>query len=76
MKKDELYKVYLEYLDWRLENSQISRGKWSLLKISNAGFESFKSNFENNEHFKDKVIKIKVSENRDKKINDIFDDFD
>jgi hypothetical protein len=74
MKNDKLYEDYLNYLDFRLEKSQISRGKWSLLKISKQGFESFKLNFENDEHFRNKIIKIKISKDRDKKISDIFDE--
>lgn len=76
MKEDDLYQDYLNYLDWRLNEGQINRGKYSLLKISNTGFEDFKKSFEKDEHFRGKVLKIKISERRDKKIDDIFDDFD
>lgn len=76
MKKDDLYQDYLNYLDFRLKENQINKGKYSLLKISNNGFEEFKKMFENDEPFRQKVIKIKISEIRDKKIDDIFDDID
>lgn len=76
MKHDELYQDYLNYLDWRLNHGQINKGKYSLMKISNTGFEDFKKLFESDEHFREKVLKIKISEVRDKKIDDIFDDFD
>jgi hypothetical protein len=75
MKEDELYIDYLNYLDWRLNESQISKGKYSLLKISESSFNQFKNSFENDEHFRNKIVKIKISEIRDKKIDDIFDDF-
>ena len=76
MKKDDLYQDYLNYLDFRLKENQINKGKYSLLKISSNGFEEFKKMFENDEPFRQKVLKIKISEIRDKKIDDIFDDFD
>ena len=37
---------------------------------------SGKKLFESDEHFREKVLKIKISKVRDKKIDDIFDDFD
>ena len=76
MKKDYLYQDYLNYLDFRLKENQINKGKYSLLKISSNGFEEFKKMFENDEPFRQKVLKIKISEIRDKKIDDIFDDID
>lgn len=76
MREDKLYEDYLSYLNWRLHESQISKGKFSLLKISTESFNQFKFNFENDEHFREKIIKIKVSKIRDEKIDDIFDDFD
>jgi hypothetical protein len=76
MKNEELYHEYTTYLDWRLNNSQISKGKWSLLKISRQSFEDFKLKLENDETFNDKIIEIMKTEIRDQKIEDIFDDFD
>jgi hypothetical protein len=76
MKDDFLYEDYLRYLDWKLSESKINRGKYSLLKISSESFNSFKFNFENDEHFREKILKLKISHERDIKINDIFDDFD
>lgn len=76
MKNDELYLEYATYLDWRLEKSQISKGKYSLLKMSRQSFDDFKNRFENDETFSDMIIEIMKSEIRDKKIDDIFDDID
>jgi hypothetical protein len=76
MKNDELYPEYISYLDWRLNESQISKGKYSLLKISKDAFEDFKTKLENDETFNNKMIEIVRAEMRDKKIDDIFDDFD
>jgi hypothetical protein len=76
MKNDELYLEYVTYLDWRLSESQINKGKWSLLKISRQAFDEFKNRFENDETFSDMVIELMKTEIRDQKIDDIFDDFD
>ena len=76
MKNEELYQEYVTYLDCRLNQSQISRGKWSLLKISRQSFEDFKLKLENDETFNDKIIEIMKTEIRDQKIEDIFDEFD
>jgi hypothetical protein len=76
MKNDELYPLYLSYLDWQLNEYKINRGKWSLLKISNSKFEEFKTRFENDELFSDRILELYKSEIRDKKIDDIFDDID
>jgi hypothetical protein len=76
MKNDELYPEYISYLDWRLNESQISKGKYSLLKISKSSFEDFKKKLENDEYFNNKMIEIVRMESRDKKIDDIFDDID
>jgi hypothetical protein len=43
--------------------------------MSRSSFEDFKYKFENDELFSEKIIKIKTSEIRDKKIDDLFDDF-
>jgi hypothetical protein len=75
MKNDELYTEYISYLDWRLNESQISKGKYALLKISRTAFEEFKLKLENDETFNAKMIEIVRMESRDKKIDDIFDDF-
>jgi predicted nucleic acid-binding OB-fold protein len=75
MKNEELYLEYVTYLDWRLNESQIKKGKWSLLRISRQSFEDFKNRFENDETFNDMIIELMKTEIRDKKIDDIFDDF-
>lgn len=76
MKNDELYKEYISYLEWRLEKNQINKGKFSLLKMSRQSFDDFKYKLEVDELFNEKVIEIMKMEIRDKKIDDIFDDFD
>jgi len=76
MKNDELYKEYITYLDWKLSESKINKGKYSLLKMSRTAFEDFKIRFDNDETFSDVIIELMKTENRDKKIEDIFDDFD
>jgi hypothetical protein len=73
MKKSEFYEEYLVYLDWRLNEGQITRGKYSLFKISKNEYDKFIKRLENDKNFNDKFIKILKSENRDKKIDDIID---
>jgi hypothetical protein len=76
MKNDELYQEYQTYLDWKLSNNKITKGKYSLLKISRTAFDDFKNRLENDETFNDMIIEMMKSEIRDKKIEDIFDEFD
>lgn len=76
MKNDTIYPYYLTYLESRLNEGKISKGSFSLLKISNDSFEDFKFKYENDDSFSNKIIKLHTSEIRDQKIDDIFDDFD
>jgi hypothetical protein len=76
MKNDEFYKEYITYLEWRFNKNQINKGKLSLLKMSKQSFDDFKSKLERDGVFNEKIIEIMKSEIRDKKIDDIFDDFD
>jgi hypothetical protein len=76
MKNDKIYPYYLDYLNDRLNEGKISKGSLSLLKMSSSSFEDFKFRFENDELFHDRIIELHKSEMRDKKIDDIFDDFD
>jgi hypothetical protein len=72
IKNDDFYSEYLTYLDWRLNEGQISKGKRSLLKMSKTSFDDFKKKLETDEHFNNKVIQICKSEIRDKKIDEIL----
>jgi hypothetical protein len=76
MKNEELYPEYSTYLDNKLNESKISRGKYSLLKISRTSFNDFIIRFEKDELFRKSIIELHKSEIRDKKIDDIFDDID
>ncbi len=76
MKLDELYTFYLIFLEMRLEKNIINKGKYSLLRISESYFENFKKRWDTEEPFRDEIIEYNKSEIRDKKIDDIFDDFD
>jgi len=76
MKTDKVYPYYIDYLNDRLNEGKISKGSLSLLKMSSSSFEDFKFRFENDELFHDRIIELHKSEMRDKKIDDIFDDFD
>lgn len=75
MRNDELYPEYLTYLNWRLSESKISNGKYSLLKISRSSFEDFKTKLEKDELFNKRIVELHKSEIRDQKIDDIFDEF-
>ena len=76
MKNDTIYPYYLTYLESRLNEGKISKGSFSLLKISNDSFEDFKFKYENDELFSNRIIKLHTYEIRDQKIDDIFDDID
>ena len=56
MKKDEIYPYYIDYLNDRLSEGKISKGSFSLLKMSNTSFEDFKYRFENDELFHDAIL--------------------
>lgn len=68
MKEEELYKFYLVYLEDKLKMSEISFGKYSLMKISRTNFDVFKDRINKNKYFKNRMISL----NRDKKINIIL----
>jgi hypothetical protein len=74
MKNEELYLEYITYLDSRLNESKITKGEYSLLRMSRVPFDSFRIRLENDEHFRNTIIELHKSETRDKKIDDIFDD--
>jgi hypothetical protein len=74
MKELEFYAEYIEYLNWRLENKQISKGKLSLLKISKSEYNKFIKKLETNEKFNKKIISIITIEKRDKIITDVISD--
>lgn len=76
MKNEELFLEYHTYLDWRLNQNQISKGKYSLLKMSRQSFEQFKIKLVNDPTFNDRIIELMKTEVRDKKIDDIFDEID
>jgi len=68
MKNDDIYTYYIKYLKQRLVDGKISRGSYSLLRISKESFDDFKFKFENDSEIRTAII-------RDKKIDDLFDDF-
>ena len=76
MKNDELYPEFITYLTNQLNECSISKGKFSLLKMSLSYFQTFSNKFNKDELFRNRVIELHKSETRDKKIDDIFDDFD
>lgn len=76
MKNKEFYLDYITYLGWQLHNSKITKGKYWLLKISGSAFEDFKTKIQNQHDFSEKIIEIMKSQNRETKINLLFDDPD
>jgi len=76
VKNDLVYPYYLVYLSSRLSDGKITKGSLSLLKISKSAFEDFKYKFDNDELYNSKVIELYKAENRDKKIDDLFDGID
>ena len=75
MKTDTIYPYYLSYLEERLKDGKISKGSFSLLKMSDSPFCDLKFRFENDELFTKKMLELHKSEIRDQKIDDIFNDF-
>lgn len=67
MKENEIYPYYLKYLDNRLTDGKLSRGSFSLLRISETAFNDFKYKFENDKDFS---LQFK----RDVTIDDLFND--
>lgn len=74
MKKDNIYVYYILYLENKLNSGRLSGGAYRLLKISKSAFEDYKYRFDNDELFHKKQIELYKAENRDKKIDDLFDD--
>ena len=83
MKNEELYQEYITYLDWRLNENQIGKGKYSILKISRDSYNDFVKKFEKDSEFNKKVKNLYKSDIREKRINiiiknddidDLFDD--
>jgi hypothetical protein len=75
MKNEELYPEYINYLNWRLESGKINKGKWSLLKMSRSSFDEFLKRMDLDPTFSEMIFEINRTEQRDKKIDDIFNDF-
>ena len=75
MKEDPMYPYYLSYLSDILQKGRLSSGSFSLMKISGSSFDDFKYRCENEKLFNSEIIEIHKAETRDKKIDDIFDEF-
>lgn len=73
MKSDKIYPYYILYLENKLITG-LSVGAFRLLKISKSAFEDYKYRFNNDELFNKKQIELYKSENRDKKIDNLFND--
>lgn len=73
MKDLEFYEEYLQYLNWRLYEKQINKGKHSLLKISKSEYDKFIKRLEMDETFNKKIVEMIRAENRDKKLEDIIE---
>jgi hypothetical protein len=76
MKEDTMYPYYINYLEFKLNIDRISIGELSIMKLSGSAFNEFKQRFENDELFQNKIVELYKIESRDKKINELLDDFD
>lgn len=80
MKNDQMYPLYLSYLEHRLNSTdfgeKLTKSKLALLRISNSYFMNFKDRFDEDELFQNKILEVYRSEIRDQKLDDIFDDID
>jgi uncharacterized membrane-anchored protein YjiN (DUF445 family) len=74
MKELDFYEEYMFYLDWRLNEGQITKGKHSLFKISKSEYDKFIKRLETDESFNEKFVKLLQSEKRDEKIESIIND--
>jgi hypothetical protein len=72
MRSDSVYPYYILYLNYRLNEGAIGSGAYRLLRLSRSAFDNFKYRFEKDELFHNRHIELYISEERDKKINDIF----
>lgn len=74
MKELDFYEEYIFYLDWRLNEGQITKGKHSLFKISKSEYDKFIKRLETDEIFNEKFVKLLQSKKRDEKIDTIIND--
>lgn len=70
LKNEELYPKYLIYL----ENKKTTSGGFELSKISRSLFEEFKSRYENNPSFSEKIDNQYKSFDREEKIDGLVED--
>jgi hypothetical protein len=70
MKDDPKYGMYLEWLAEEVSRGRLGKGAMALKKMSVSSFEQFKSKLD-----ADTEARL-TSLSRDKKIDDLFDDFD
>ena len=70
LKDEELYPKYLIYL----ENKKTTSGGFELSKISRSLFEEFKSRYDNNPSFSDRIDNQYKSVNREDKIDGLVND--
>lgn len=73
MRELDFYEEYMIYLNWRLNENQISKGKHSLFKISKSEYDRFLKRLETDESFNDKFLKLLKSEIRNEKIDNIIE---
>jgi hypothetical protein len=74
MKDLEFYEDFLLYLNWRLSENKINKGKFSLLKISKSEYDNFIKRLETDETFNKKIVEMVRAKNRDKKIEEIIEE--
>ncbi len=70
MKDDPKYGIYLEWLTEEVSSGRLGKGAMALKKMSASSFEQFKNKL-------DTGTEARLSAaSRDRKIEDLFDDFD
>ncbi len=72
MKELEFYKEYEDYLNWRLDENKINKGKYCLLKISKSEYNKFVNRLENDIEFNNKIIEIIKINKRNDDISEIL----
>lgn len=75
MKNDNVFPYYKVYLENRLLDGKLTNGSLKLMLISKSAFEDYKYRFESDDKFNKKQMDLYRLEDRDKKIDNLFDDF-
>ena len=72
IKDDNLFKYFINFLDFRLESGSITIGQYELLKISESYFLEYCFRLNNQPKFQLKQLQIYKSKHRDQVLEQLF----